>query len=166
MNAMQSRTRVDFLFGYPEAGLGCKKWRPTWKQIMTEPLPDDNDYNNHVEYDEETGEDWYESCCIEKGLVQGLDVISAEGHNQCGELVVEDANRIAHTFKIDVTHQCLIPEDVYTLLVDSGHSAWAVGRQLPGQKFEKLSVFDMGSWEEEKRLENLHVFSKSCNVLV
>ncbi len=27
------------LFQYPGVGLGCKKWRPTWDQVMTEPLP-------------------------------------------------------------------------------------------------------------------------------
>ncbi len=62
VDAMFSVMRVYFLFGYPGAGLGCKKWRPTWKQIMTESLPDDGDYYDHVNYDEETGEDWYEGC--------------------------------------------------------------------------------------------------------
>ncbi|KAK0214715.1 hypothetical protein EDD85DRAFT_1000255 [Armillaria nabsnona] len=163
VDAMNSRMRVDFLFGYPGAGLGCKKWRPTWMQVMTGPLSYDHTYyNNNVEYDKETGEDWFEGYCIEKGLVQGLDVGLAEGCDQCGELVVEDANRIAHTFKIHVTHQCLIPEDVYTLLGDfskwfpsTSGQAWAVGRRLPGQKFEKVSVFRMDSLEEVNRLKDL-----------
>ncbi|KAK0219508.1 hypothetical protein EDD85DRAFT_341381 [Armillaria nabsnona] len=174
VNAMFSLMQVYFLFGYPGAGLGSKKWRPTWKQIMTEPLPDDGDYYDHVEYDKETGEDWYEGgCCIEKGLVQGLDVGSAEGHVRCGDLVVKDANGIAHTFKIHVTHQCLIPEDVYTLLGDvsfrtrdASYRTWAVGRRLPGQKFEKVSVFRMDSLKEIKRLKNLDVCLRSRNILV
>ncbi len=170
---MFSVMRVYFLFGYPGAGLGCKKWRPTWKQIMTESLPDDGDYYDHVNYDEETGEDWYEGCCIEKGLLQRLDVGSAEGHVRCGNLVVKDADGIAHTFKIHVTHQCLIPEDVYTLLGDvsfitrdASCRTWAIGRQLPGQKFEKVSVFSMYDEKEAKRLKNLDVCSRSRNVLV
>ncbi len=165
MDAMYSQMRVYFLFGYPEAGLGCKKWRPTWMQIMTEPLPD-GDYSGYVGHNDETGEDWYEGCCIEKALVQGLNVGSAEEHDQWGELVVEDANGIVHTFKICVTHQCLIPEDVYTLLGDEWHRAWAVGRRLPGQRFEKVSVFSIGDRREKEKLKNLNVSSKSHNVLV
>ncbi|KAK0219505.1 hypothetical protein EDD85DRAFT_988865 [Armillaria nabsnona] len=163
VDAMNSRMWVDFLFGYPGAGLGCKKWRPTWMQVMTGPLSYDHTYyNNNVEYDKETGEDWFEGYCIEKGLMQGLDVGLAERCDQCGELVVEDANRIAHTFKIHVTHQCLIPEDVYTLLGNfskwfpsTSGQAWAVGRRLSGQKFEKVSVFRMDSLEEVNRLKDL-----------
>ncbi len=173
VDAMSPMMRVDFLFGYPEAGLGCKKWRPTWKQVMTEPLPRYSNSIDDVVYDKETGEDWYEGCCIEKGLVQGLDVRSAEGHKRWGELVVKDTDGIMHTFKIHVTHQCLISEDVYTLLGNfskwfsstSGH-AWAVGRQLPGQKFEKVSVFRMNSLEEVNRLKDLNVCLQSRNVLV
>ncbi|PBK80736.1 hypothetical protein ARMGADRAFT_976895 [Armillaria gallica] len=166
MNAMSPVMRVDFLFRYPGAGLGCKKWIPTWKQVMTEPLPDDGDCYDSVKHDYKTGEDWYEDHCIEKGLVQGLDVGSAEGCDRCGELVVEDASGIVHTFKISVTHQCLIPKDVYTLLGDHYHQNWAVGRRLPGQKFEKVSVFSMDGQKEAEGLQNLHVSLQSHNVLV
>ncbi len=167
VDAMSSMMRVDFLFGYPEAGLGCKKWRPTWKQVMTEPLPDyASYYDDDVKYDKETGEDWYKGHCIEKGLVQRLDVGSAEGCDRYGELVVKDANGIAHTFKIYVTHQCLIPEDVYTVLGDLWHQTWAVGRRLPGQKFEKVSVFMMDSLKETQRLKDLDISPMSHNVLI
>ncbi len=128
VDAIQPVMRVDFLLGYPGAGLGCKKWRPTWKQVMTEPLPNDSHCDGHVEYDKETGENWYEGCCIEKGLVQGLNVGSAEGHVRYGQLVIKDTDRITYTFKIYVTHQCLIPEDAYTLLGNHTHQTWAVGR--------------------------------------
>ncbi len=165
VDALFPLMRVNFLFGYPGAGLGCKKWRPTWKQVMTEPLPDDIICYDHVEYNKETSEAWYEGSCIERGLVQGLDVRSAEGCDRWGKLVVKDMDRITHIFEICVTHQYLIPEDVYTLLGDHTHRAWAVGRQLPGQKFEKVSVFIMDEKEAE-RLENLHIFFKFCNVLV
>ncbi len=95
---------------------------------MTEPLPNDEDCYGYINYDKETDEDWYEGCCIEKGFVQGLDAESAEGHKQCGDLVVKDTNGIIHTFKIHLTHQCLIFKDVYTLLGDRYHQAWALGR--------------------------------------
>ncbi len=167
VNAMNSFRRGNFLFEYPGAGLGCKKWRPTWKQVMTEPLLDDvNHYDDYIKYDQETGEDWYEGHCIEKGLVQRLDVRLAEGCDRCGELVVKDANGVAHTFKIHVTHQCLIPKDVYTLLGDNDLHTWAVGRRLPEQKFEKVSVFKMDSQEEAEKLKDLNVSLRSCYVLV
>ncbi|PBK60529.1 hypothetical protein ARMSODRAFT_922074 [Armillaria solidipes] len=166
VDAMDHWSRAYFFFLYPGAGLGYKKWRPTWEQIMTEPLPVDSYYSGSVKHDDKTGDDWYEGFCIEKGLVQRLDVGSAEGHGRCGELVVKDADGIVHTFKIQVTHQCLIPEDAYTLLRDHSHTAWAVGRRLPEWKFEKVSVFKMDSEEEAKRLEDLHVSSKSRNILV
>ncbi|PBK72024.1 hypothetical protein ARMSODRAFT_1016028 [Armillaria solidipes] len=174
VDSMTSIYRVVFLFLYPGAGLECKKWRPTWKQVITEPLPVYDYISGIVEHDDKTGEDWYEGTCIEKGLVQGLDAGSAEGHGRYGELVVEDADGIMHTFKIRVTHQCLIPEDAYTLLGATMFFTeglikgwiWAVGRRLPGQKFEKVSVFNMDGKEEAERLWNLHLSSESRNVLV
>ncbi len=85
VDAMEPMMRVDFLFGYPQAGLGCKKWRPTWTQIMTEPLLLDNFFSSgFVEHHDETGEDWCKVLCIEKGLVQGLDVGLAEGSDRYG----------------------------------------------------------------------------------
>ncbi|SJL17276.1 uncharacterized protein ARMOST_20823 [Armillaria ostoyae] len=166
VDAMYPVSRADFLFVYPGAGLGCKKWRPTWMQIMTEPLPVHGSCPGSVQHDDETGEDWCEEPCIEKGLVRGLDVGSAKGWYRCGELVVKDADGIMHTFKIRTTHQCLIPQDVYTLLADDTYWTWAVGRRLPGQKFEKVSVFEMNGPGEARRLDDLHVSSWSHNVLV
>ncbi len=73
MNAMVPLMRANFLLVYPGVGLGCKKWRPTWDQVMMEPLPKDVDYfYAHVMYDDKTGEDWYEGWCIEKGHVRGF----------------------------------------------------------------------------------------------
>ncbi|SJL18066.1 uncharacterized protein ARMOST_21638 [Armillaria ostoyae] len=168
VDAMFPVTRASFLFEYPGAGLGCKKWRPTWTQVMTEPLPVHNYSYSHdyVEHDDKTGEDLYEGLCIEKGLVQGLDVGSAKGCDRCGELVVEDTYGIMRTFKIHATHQCLIPEEAYTLLVDQYSQNCVVGRRLPGQKFEKVSVFKMDDKKEAKRLQDLDISSKSHNVLV
>ncbi len=89
-----------------------------------------------------------------------------KGVIDCGELVVEDIDGITHIFKIRVTHQCLIPEDVYTLLGDRLRSTWAVGRRLSGRKFEKVSVFTMDGQEAAERLDDLDIYSWSRNVLV
>ncbi len=67
------------LFHYPGVGLGCKKWRPTWDQVMTEPLPMGTAQFGHVEHDNETDEDWVDGFCIEKGLLQGLNKKYQEG---------------------------------------------------------------------------------------
>ncbi len=55
----------------------------------------------------------------------------------------------------------------------TGHSRkllvqyWAVGRQLPGQRFEKVSVVVMDDEEEVKRLEGLGIVNtKSHYILV
>ncbi|PBK95979.1 hypothetical protein ARMGADRAFT_1077496 [Armillaria gallica] len=83
--------RVSFLLVYPGVGLGRKKWRPTWEQVMTEPLPvnDASDSRASVQCDDEMDEDRFGGLCIEKGHVRGLDVQSTEGGDRCGELVVE-----------------------------------------------------------------------------
>ncbi len=79
VNTTHPFNRALLLFVYPGVGLGCKKWRPTWDQVMTEPLPVHVDYFGHVEHDDETDEDWVVGLCIEKGLLRGLDAASADG---------------------------------------------------------------------------------------
>ncbi len=44
VNEMAPSMRAAILLLYPGVGLGCKKWRPTWDQLMMEPLPKDVDY--------------------------------------------------------------------------------------------------------------------------
>ncbi|KAK0488099.1 hypothetical protein EDD18DRAFT_1466534 [Armillaria luteobubalina] len=145
VNVMTSRTRAKFLFMYPRAGLGSKKWRPTWEHVMKEPLPQSGSLTiaqMDVVRNDGMDEDSYTGLCIQKGYVRGFDTGSAENHVRCGELVIEAADGIAHTFKIHVTHGLPIPEDTYTLLGGNRRSIkyWVVGRQLPDQRFEKVSV--------------------------
>ncbi|KAK0457739.1 uncharacterized protein EV420DRAFT_1270972 [Desarmillaria tabescens] len=160
VNAMHPWMRVYFLFLYPDIGRGCKKWRPTWEQVMTGPLPANADWLGSVDHDDSTHVDWYEGPCIEKGLVQGLDV-GSEGGDRYGELVVDGVDGMAHTFKILVTHQFPIPKDTYAMLgthaQDYGNTIrdpqyWAIGRRLPEERFEKASVFIMNDLQEVKRL--------------
>ncbi|KAK0449091.1 uncharacterized protein EV420DRAFT_1312942 [Desarmillaria tabescens] len=171
VNAMWSGMQVKFLFLYPEAGRGSKKWRPTWEQVMTEPLPVDANCVGSVQHDDEKDEEWYEGPCIEKGCVQGLEAGSAEGHDRCGELVVEDVDGMVHTFKIIATHQYPILDGSYTLLGDNDpddepSEYWAVGQQLPEQRFEKVSVFAMADIEEARRFNKLGIAVKCHNILV
>ncbi|PBK89688.1 hypothetical protein ARMGADRAFT_330561 [Armillaria gallica] len=155
VNAMDSFMRANFLFVYPGVGLGCKKWRPTWDQVMKQPLPKGvSNLYVHVQHDNETDEDWFDGHCIEKGYVRVFDTGSEEGHDRRGELVVEATDGIARTFKIHVTHQFPIPEDMYTLLGDASFSYhWAIGRRLPDQKFEKVSVIVMDKLDNKERQE-------------
>ncbi|SJL01418.1 uncharacterized protein ARMOST_04740 [Armillaria ostoyae] len=159
VNAMGQGTRGLILFLYPGVGLGSKKWRPTWEQVMTVPLPVDVDCGEFVGHDDETDEDWYQGPCIEQGFVRGLNAGSAEGVDRCGELIVKDADGMQHTFNIRVTHQFPIPERAYSLLGSwSWHPKevmefWVVGRSLPDRWFEKLSVIRIPDEGERKRLD-------------
>ncbi|KAK0429826.1 hypothetical protein EV421DRAFT_1945903 [Armillaria borealis] len=174
VNAIYPFMRVSLFLFYPEVGLGCKKWRPTWEQVMTEPLPQDANCDVLVGHDDKTDEDSFEGHCIEKRYVHGLDVGFAEGVDQCGELVVKSGDGTAHTFTIHATHQILIPKDAYTLLgcdtadmngIEQQH--WAVGQRLPRQRFEKVSVVVMDDKKDVERLAGLGiVHTRSYNILV
>ncbi|PBK92023.1 hypothetical protein ARMGADRAFT_195446 [Armillaria gallica] len=164
MNIASEYDRAVLLFQYPGVGLGCKKWRPTWDQVMTEPMPAFVRCIGEVWHDDETDEDWVDGVCIEKGLLQGLDTVLVEGIDRWGELTVKDVDGMVHTFKIRVTHQFPIPKDVYTLLHthrwqfyhdNIWPKYWAVGRRTPEQGFQKVSVFVMDNWNEVSRLNHL-----------
>ncbi|SJL15514.1 uncharacterized protein ARMOST_19014 [Armillaria ostoyae] len=174
VNAMYPFMRVSLFLFYPGVGLGCKKWRPTWEQVMTEPLPQDANCDVLVGHDDKTDEDLFEGSCIAKGHVHGLDVGFAEGVDRCGELVVKSGDGIPHTFTIHATHQILIPKDAYTLLgcdtvdingIEQQH--WVVGQRLPRQRFEKMSVVVMDDKKDVERLAGLGIIhTKSYNILV
>ncbi len=171
--------RGQLFFTYPEPGTGCKKWRPSWEQVMRKslhPLPKVGvGFYAHIGSDD--SEDWYEAhhTQVERGFVCGLAVGGEEGIDRCGELTVEDADGIAHSFGIVASHQCLIPEDTYTLLGSPvlptmpGEKDllqyWVVGRRLPRERFEKVSVFQMTDSKEIKRLKELGLSTKSRNIL-
>ncbi len=181
VNSMISVMRASFLLLYPGVGLGCKKWRPTWEQLMTELLPKDTSSVGTVKRDDEEDEDWFEGPCIENGHVRGLDVIFAEGVDRCGELVVESTDGIPHTLAIRATHQIPIPEHTYTLLGTDSQPMfhqfssdvdelcgeyWAVGRRLSDKKFEKVSVVVIDVLDDLKRLKRLGIATGSRNILV
>ncbi|KAK0242213.1 hypothetical protein EDD85DRAFT_946357 [Armillaria nabsnona] len=103
VNAMGFHMRVLILFLYPGVGLGYKKWRPTWKQVMTECLPADVDCEGFIDHDNKTDEDWYEGPYIEQGFVRGLNARSAEGVDRGGELVVKDTDGMQRTHSKSVS---------------------------------------------------------------
>ncbi|KAK0456845.1 hypothetical protein EV421DRAFT_1896040 [Armillaria borealis] len=172
---MISPYRGTLFFTYPEPGTECRKWRPSWKQVMTKSLPIDMDdwvALAHVNRDDD--DYWCEVLHIERGFVHGLAVGGEEGIDRYGELVVEDADGIAHSFNILASHQYPIPEDTYTLLGsepelrdDEIHPPqyWVVGRRLPSKMFEKVSVFQMTGSNEIKRLEELGLSAMSRSIL-
>ncbi len=164
-NVINPKMRTHFLLVHPGVGDRGKKWRPTWDQVMKQPLP--KDVNFLFTRVQQTDEDWFDGLCIEKGLVRVFDAGSAEGRDRRGELVVKAADGIAHTFKIHVTHQFPIPEDTYTLLSDTDLSYhWAIGRRLPDGKFEKVSVIVMDNRDKAYRLRDLSLAARSRNILV
>ncbi|PBK59079.1 hypothetical protein ARMSODRAFT_899734, partial [Armillaria solidipes] len=79
VNTTHNLQRALLLFQYPGVRLGCKKWRPTWDQVMMESLPAYINWFGEVHHDDKTDEDRFDGHCIEKGLLHGLDVGSAEG---------------------------------------------------------------------------------------
>ncbi len=120
VNSMYSMMQVIFLLVYPGVGLGHKKWRLTWEQVMMETLPELHlNCRGSIQHDDEIDEDRFEGFCIEKEHVHGLDVQSTDGEDRCGELIVESVDRMQHTFAIRAAHQILIPEDTYMLLGSS-----------------------------------------------
>ncbi len=172
INEMPSDVRSILFFTYPEPGTGCKKWRPSWEQVMTKPLPNDSDLVHSVERDDD---DWCEGFNIESGFVRGLAVGGEEGIDRCGELIVRDADGTAHTFNILASHQYPIPEDTYMLLGSSPKHTyideirtpqyWVVGRRLPSKTFEKVSVFKMTDLNEIKQLIELGLSAESRSIL-
>ncbi|KAK0232860.1 hypothetical protein IW262DRAFT_28884 [Armillaria fumosa] len=166
VNEMHPIYRRLLFFTYPEPGTGCKKWRPSWKQVMKKSLPKDAWGWQFVARVRRDDDDWYEGSCIERGFVRGLAVGGEEGIDRCGELVVEDADRISHAFRITASHQYLIPEDTYTLLcshvfMNWTPRYWVVGRRLPNNMFEKVSAFKMTDSDEIERLGKLATESRS-----
>ncbi|KAK0227608.1 hypothetical protein IW262DRAFT_1292581 [Armillaria fumosa] len=174
VNVMHKGNRGELFFWYPEPGDAGTKWRPSWEQVMTKPLPANEISNMDVGRDGETDEDWYEGPCVEKGLVRGLAPGGAEKVTRRRELIIKDANGIEHTFDIIARHGYPIPEGVYALLgsdsdfdyLPAHTQYWVIGQRLLNEKFEKVSVFEMANTSEVRRLYNLCISEERRIVLI
>ncbi|KAK0464809.1 hypothetical protein IW261DRAFT_1166668 [Armillaria novae-zelandiae] len=175
INEMDPFYRGILLFTYPEPGTGCKKWRPSWKQVMTKSLPNVTDSLDWVAFVGRDDDDWCEELHIERGFVRALAEGNVERIDRRGELVVEDADGKAHVFNILASHQYPIPEDIYALLGSTplfswngeirSPQYWVVGQRLSSKRFEKVSVFKMTDLDEINRLIALCLSAKSRTIL-
>ncbi|KAK0224557.1 hypothetical protein EDD85DRAFT_940906 [Armillaria nabsnona] len=155
VNSMHTFYRGSLFFLCAEPGNADKKWRPSWDQVMTKPLPAVLGTLTAANRDEAGDED---RCYAEgiEGLVLGLAIVE-EGDRR-GVLIVKDKGGIEHRFEITATHTSPIPEDTYTIIYDWHHrgGVCVVGRSLPGGKFEKVSTLII-SREEYYRLMDLSI---------
>ncbi|PBK69878.1 hypothetical protein ARMSODRAFT_1018618 [Armillaria solidipes] len=166
VNSMSSSHRGELFSRYPEVGNGGRKWRPSWDQVMTKPMPTEEDPTNWSvfivyrieEMDVDYCSDWKS---IEEVLVRGLAVV--EGSDRCGKLIVYDRRHdgrvFEHAFNITATHKYPIPDNTYTLMCPFRTVVPApycvVGRRLTRESFEKVSVLKFPDEEEWTRLHNL-----------
>ncbi|KAG7439148.1 uncharacterized protein BT62DRAFT_798481 [Guyanagaster necrorhizus] len=170
VNAMDVENRGRLFISYPEPGDTGMKWRPSWEQVMKNPLPV-NDCP-FMTIDWKTNDSWYKGPCIEKVFVRGLAPGGAAEVERRGELIIKNANLTEHTFDIIARHKFPIPEDIYTLLGMDGFDLrlvpkryWVVGRRLSDEKFEKVSVFEI-VYEEAQRMELLGITKRCRNILI
>ncbi|PBK90382.1 hypothetical protein ARMGADRAFT_1032424 [Armillaria gallica] len=110
VDATNEYIRGALFFKYPEPGMAGTKWRPSWDQLMTKPLPADGRFTPLIYRDTKVA-DQCEAPCIEKGFVRGLARGGVIDKDHRGKLIVEDAGGTIHAFNIITTHQYPIPKD-------------------------------------------------------
>ncbi|KAK0433507.1 hypothetical protein EV421DRAFT_2088592 [Armillaria borealis] len=171
VNSMDCIFRAELFFLCPEPGDRGPKWRPSWDQVMNKPLleyhPDPDGVFQFIDRHETGDEETCDAECI-AGLVRGLAVV--EGGDRRGVLIVKGKDRKKRRFKITAAHAYPIPEDTYTLIdacseYGPPRRRWVVGRSLPGEKFEKVSVLEISD-EEQRRLKDLCIFKKHRYILI
>ncbi|KAK0430321.1 hypothetical protein EV421DRAFT_1913036 [Armillaria borealis] len=168
VNLSAGGSRGELFSFYPEPGNAGAKWRPSWGQLMTKPLPrySGRSYMVDIDWNEEMEEDSCNAHCIEKGLVRGLAVV--EGGDQHGELIIESKDGTEHVFDITAAHDYPIPEGTYTLICTHtvSYKDWVIRQRLLGERFEKMSVLQLCDEEEGGWLKDLHISKKCRNILV
>ncbi len=144
----------DLLFLYPQPGDGTKTWRPSWRQVMTDWIPQGQHHSSLQigcwNQDGKTDANaYYNGYIIELAFVQGL---CKERPYRVGQLVVKDDTGTECSFRITASHKYPIPDDSYTLLGTTAKSSgihrrhcihWVFGRRLPDGRLKKLSVAQM-----------------------
>ncbi|KAK0492017.1 hypothetical protein EDD18DRAFT_1080279 [Armillaria luteobubalina] len=158
---------AELLFLYPEPGIGSKRWRPSWEQVMTRPLPMKGNCGAWAGRNEEMDVDWCEGYSIEKGCVKGLAVGDTKGASRCGQLTIEGESGTIHAFQIMATHQHPIPKQTYALFSAlMSLEYWILGQILPSWGFKKVSVFTMTKHEDRERLRNLGLADVTRKILL
>ncbi|KAK0226542.1 hypothetical protein IW262DRAFT_1294719 [Armillaria fumosa] len=173
VDVIHEEFRAELFFRYPTPGDGNKRWRPSWKQVMTEVLPSYYMTIGFAEvYPPTDGTNWYGGLCIESGYVWGLAETPQEGKHRQGELLVEDKTGATHILNITADHGYPIPDGLYTLIGSDPRLVgplvrlqyWVVGKRLSEWKLEKVSVFEMLE-EEVVRLLDLDIPMMTVNIL-
>ncbi|KAK0224567.1 hypothetical protein EDD85DRAFT_913691 [Armillaria nabsnona] len=163
VNSMHTFYRGSLFFLCAEPGNADKKWRPSWDQVMTKPLPAVLSSLTPTYWNEAGDEDWCDAEGIE-GLVLGLAIV--EKGDRRGVLIVKDKGGKEHRCEITATHTSPIPEDTYTMIYDWHHrGVCVVGRSLPGGKFEKVSTLIISS-EEYGWLKDLGIIKSRVYILI
>ncbi|KAK0217706.1 hypothetical protein EDD85DRAFT_916356 [Armillaria nabsnona] len=163
VNSMHAFPRGLLFFLCAEPGNADKKWRPSWEQVMTKPLPAVLGSLTTVGRDEAGDKDWCDAEGIE-GLVLGLAIVE-EGDRR-GVLIVKDPGGKEHRCEITATHTSPIPEDTYTIICKWYYSGvCVVGRSLPGGKFEKVSMLII-SREEHRWIKNRGITEEHRYILI
>ncbi len=175
LRAMFPNTRADLFFYYPEPGNRGYSWRPSWQQVMTQPLPLHGEAQaiGNIEILVMTSAEQvlHRGPRIRLGEVCRLAGRSPDGYPRHGELVVKDSTGAPHRIKVVANHQYQIPDGLYTLIGNNGDADgvfmkyWVVGRQRFNW-FKKLSVIHIEDEDERKKLQELGVAKKRSEVIL
>ncbi|SJL13340.1 uncharacterized protein ARMOST_16781 [Armillaria ostoyae] len=174
VKAMYRDTRADLFFYYPEPGNGTKRWRPSWKQVMTQTLPSSDEAKAigdigiyMLPFSEIV---LHRGPRIRLGEVCGLADQSHDGNPRRGELVVKDRTGAPHRIKVIANHQYQIPEGLYVLIgnndADVFMKYWVLGHQRKSNRFEKLSVIRIADEDERRKLQELEVAERHSKVIL
>ncbi|KAK0214206.1 hypothetical protein IW262DRAFT_305967 [Armillaria fumosa] len=174
MNAMSGWFRAEFFFLYPKPGNGIRFWRPSWKQVMEEILPEaPQTFRNlpNVHWTKEDGDSYF-GPRIDACRVRGLADVSDNPRH--GELAVKNGSGVECSLKIAADHSRAIQDGKYTLIGALQPTSfklrpvifWVVGKiEEHDGKFRKISVFRMTNQSEAHRLKILNVY-RNCKTLL
>ncbi len=184
VRAMYPNARADLFFYYPVPGNGANRWRPSWKQVMTQTLPSRGEAAAIGGVDKlglPTSDigmtlfiemDLHRGPRIGLGEVCGLADESHDGNPRQGELVVKDGTGASHRIKVVANHQYRIRDGLYTLIGNNGDADgvfmkyWVVGYQQKFNRFKKLSVIHIEDEDERRKLQELGVAERRSKVIL
>ncbi len=177
VDTMGARYRAQLFFLYPETGKWSQEMEALMGAVMRKPnLRVDGFQVATISWDEppvlingapdltavrneEVDVDYHQLFCIDNVTVEGL-AVKYETTRRGRIIVTKEGSHGSHSFRIVAGHQYPIPEGKYTLINSHMESEyWVVGKRLPDQRFEKVSVFQMNSSDKIKELKGLESLS-------